>query len=239
MLKYWDSWTAFFQEAGLESKLRKTAESKDLLEAAYEVFIENKGIPTSIRFFRLCKYSKQTYRKRWHTYAGFLSAFKDWIKEYDPSFPYYSDLEVISTIPNEIEIYNEEKKQQSATKAWNSHTRRSYGSFLNFRGLQHTPINEQGVVFLFGMVAFELGYVVESIATGFPDCEAKRRTSISKDIWERVRIEFEYESKNFIDHGHNSEVCDVIVCWNHNWQDCPIEVLELSSAIQELEDDVE
>jgi hypothetical protein len=25
--------------------------------------------------------------------------------------------------------------------------------------------------------------------------------------------------------------CDLIVCWNHNWENCPLEVLELKKAI--------
>jgi hypothetical protein len=82
-------------------------------------------------------------------------------------------------------------------------TRTKYGPFLNFRGLQHAPINEQGVVFLFGIVAFDLGYVVEGIGTGYPDCEAKRSIGRDGDVWERVRIEFEYKSRHFRDHGHD------------------------------------
>ncbi|MDI3464707.1 MAG: hypothetical protein OJF50_003528 [Nitrospira sp.] len=50
-----------------------------------------------------------------------------------------------------------------------------YGEFINFRGLQYAPVNEQGVVFLFGMLCKELGYIVEIVKPGFPDCEAKRR----------------------------------------------------------------
>lgn len=96
-------------------------------------------------------------------------------------------------------------------------------------------MNENGVVFLFGMIAQELGYVVESITPGFPDCEAKRRISKSGDTWERVRIEFEFDSRTFLTHGHSLTGCDVIVCWQDNWPDCPIEVLELKSAIQSLE----
>ncbi len=96
-------------------------------------------------------------------------------------------------------------------------------------------MNENGVIFLFGMVALELGYVVESITPGFPDCEAKRRISKSADTWERVRIEFEFESRSFMVHGHDVSSCDVIVCWEDNWEACPIEVLELKTAIQELE----
>jgi len=30
-------------------------------------------------------------------------------------------------------------------------------------------VNEQGVVFLFGMIAKELGYMVEAVQTGYPD----------------------------------------------------------------------
>jgi len=51
-----------------------------------------------------------------------------------------------------------------------------------------------------------------------------------------VNLEFEFESRNFRDHGHPLTGCDVIVCWRHNWPDCPahIEVLELSSLIKSL-----
>jgi len=112
--------------------------------------------------------------------------------------------------------------------------RPTYGAPMDFRGLRHQPVNEQGVVFLFGMVARELGYMVEAVQTGFPDCEAKRQVSAGK--WQRVRIEFEFESRNFRDHGHPVHGCDVVVCWRHNWADCPpdLEVVELSSVIKSL-----
>jgi hypothetical protein len=112
--------------------------------------------------------------------------------------------------------------------------RPTYGNPIDFRGLRHEPVNEQGVVFLFGMVARELGYHVEAVQTGYPDCEAKRQVDAGK--WQRVRIEFEYESRNFRDHGHHPDGCDVIVCWRHNWPECPptLEVVELSSVIRTL-----
>src|SRR5574341_205258 len=47
---------------------------------------------------------------------------------------------------------------------------RNYGEPIDFRGLRHAPINEQGVVFLFGMVSDELGFLVESVHHPFPDC---------------------------------------------------------------------
>jgi hypothetical protein len=50
------------------------------------------------------------------------------------------------------------------------------------------------------MVARELGYPVEAVQASFPDCEAKRQIEGGK--WQHVRIEFEFESRNFRDHGH-------------------------------------
>lgn len=109
-----------------------------------------------------------------------------------------------------------------------------YGDFINFRGLQHAPVNEQGVVFLFGMICRELGYVVEIVKPGFPDCEAKRRVRGKAGMWQRVRIEFEYQSRSFRQHGHDPDQCDVIVCWEDSWPECPMEVLELRSSLRNL-----
>ena len=94
--------------------------------------------------------------------------------------------------------------------------------------LTNAPVNELGVVLLFGMVAADMGFQVESLQGKFPDCEAKREVAPGK--WQRCRIEFEHESKNFLLHGHDPKGCDVIVCWRHNWRECPaeIEVIELS-----------
>ena len=109
------------------------------------------------------------------------------------------------------------------------------GKLINFRGLVYSPINEQGVVFLFGKVAHEFGMYVELIRTGCPDCIAKRY--VGKDKWEDIRIEFEFKSSDFLRHKHKTEDADMIVCWEHDWQNCPksIEILELKNEINKLE----
>ena len=109
-----------------------------------------------------------------------------------------------------------------------------YGAPINFRGLRHAPINEQGVVYLFGMVSLELGLIVEAVQSAFPDCEAKRCIDPRLDRWQRVRVEFEYLSRNFRDHGHDPNGCDLIVCWELNWPECPIEVIQLKTIINSL-----
>lgn len=106
------------------------------------------------------------------------------------------------------------------------------GDLINFRGLVYAPINENGVIFLFGKVADDLNMYIEEIKPGFPDCIGRR--FVGKG-WERVAIEFEYQSLNFKQHGHDPKKCDIIICWEHNWKDCPIEVIELKSEILGME----
>jgi hypothetical protein len=110
---------------------------------------------------------------------------------------------------------------------------RNFGESINFRGLKRAPINEQGVVFLFGMVSSELGFEVESVQQAFYDCIAKRCIDKRRRLFREVRIELEFQSRNFLAHAHPP--CDLIVCWEHNWPDCPHEVVELKTAIQTLE----
>ena len=31
---------------------------------------------------------------------------------------------------------------------------------------------------------------------------------------------------------HPAAHCDLIVCWTHNWKECPVEVLELSKLVR-------
>lgn len=114
----------------------------------------------------------------------------------------------------------------------NSKDRSIVGDLINFSGLVYAPINENGVIFLFGKILDDLHMYIEEIKPGFPDCVARRYTGKG---WERISIEFEYLSSHFKDHKHDSEKCDVIVCWSHDWKDCPLEVIELKSEIEGLE----
>jgi hypothetical protein len=110
---------------------------------------------------------------------------------------------------------------------------RRFGEPIDAGCLRHAPINEQGVVFLFGIMARELGFVVDSVQGGFPDCVAKRCTDPRRNRWKEVRIEFEHCSHNFVTHGHPISGCDLIVCWIHDWWwDCPFEVVSLRDELK-------
>ncbi len=111
--------------------------------------------------------------------------------------------------------------------------RPEFGDLLDIPALRHAPSNEQGVIYLFGILAERLGFAVERLQMAFPDCLAKRRISRT-GIWQPVAIEFEYESRNFRDHRHDPKGCDLIICWTHNWPDCPknLEVIALSEQLK-------
>ena len=113
--------------------------------------------------------------------------------------------------------------------------KRFYGDKINFKSLSCAPVNEHGVVYLFGVLHDAFDFKIESIQAGFPDCIARRQ--VRKDKWEEIRIEFEFESKSFVAHKHDVKGVDIIICWKHTWKECPkdIEVIELSSMIEDVE----
>lgn len=103
--------------------------------------------------------------------------------------------------------------------------REIFGRLMRSGPMICAPTNEQGVLFLFGARAEELGFAVLRIRAEYPDCLAFRQ--VGEDRMELVRIEFEFESKNFLKHMHEPNKCDLIVCWRHNWKECPMEVIAL------------
>jgi hypothetical protein len=104
-----------------------------------------------------------------------------------------------------------------------------YGPAMRPYPMAYGPMNEIGVIFLFGTQAERLGFIVTRLQAAFPDCEAMRW--VEGNRWQPVRIEFEYESRNFLKHKHDAKKCDLIVCWEHNWPECPVEVLELKTLL--------
>jgi len=113
--------------------------------------------------------------------------------------------------------------------------KRYFGEIINIPGLLHAPVNELGVIYLFALASNRLGYAMEAIQAAFPDAIAKRKLPGQKR-WESVRIEFEYESSSFKQHGHDPKACDLIVCWEHDWKECPIPVVALRKVVEGLKD---
>jgi Homing endonuclease associated repeat len=107
--------------------------------------------------------------------------------------------------------------------------RSSFGDPLTDLPMVHAPTCENAVLFLFGAMANDLGFKVRRMQPAFPDCLAVRR--VGENRWEDVKVELELFSRNFALHGHDPKGCDLIVCWEHNWPECPLEVLELKKKL--------
>ena len=73
------------------------------------------------------------------------------------------------------------------------------------------PVSEIMVVYLSGFVAPLFGWKTLLVREEFPD-------SLFEDIGtgERIRVEFESYSSNFLDHKHSPFECDLIICWQDN-----------------------
>jgi HNH endonuclease len=108
------------------------------------------------------------------------------------------------------------------------------GAPLGLPGFLFEPTNEMGVILLFGMLAWRLGFLIESAQMGYPDCHAK--LEVEPGRWQDVNLEFEHQSRHFRAHRHDARCCDFIICWIHNWRACPsnLQVIELRDVVRRL-----
>ncbi|MCX6897129.1 MAG: hypothetical protein NT105_00380 [Verrucomicrobia bacterium] len=203
----------------------------DLLAAIGELWKRTGTRPTNALMNAEGKYSARTYGKRW---GSLRQAIEAYVAKFGEPAPIASHAQQSGLPQPQAQKPIVIPKTHTPKSGSRSSSRILYGEPLDFRGLRYAPVNEQGVVYLFGMVSKELGFLIESIRTAYPDCEGKRCLNKGGSQWEHVRIEFEMRSSNFPEHGHNPDNCDLIVCWTHDWKDCPVEVLELRTELPKL-----
>jgi len=190
-----------------------------------------KKIPTTMEYEEMSSYSISPLLNRFKTWGRIPGAFMQRAKEAGWAEEWSDVMEI-------IEAREHEKHEPDKMRAMMADrpeprmfmNRTFYGPPLNRDPLAHGPTNEAGVLFLFGAMAEELGFIVQHVQTGYPDCEAMRE--VGPDKWQRVNIELEHRSLNFLKHDHDISKCDLIVCWEHDWPECPLEVIELKKVIK-------
>jgi hypothetical protein len=157
--QHFDGLRDLCRQAGLEAHERNVRLDDDQIYSAMrEAFVALGGITPRHRFNRAFRYSVDVFKKRGLNWPMTLMAFRRWCEQNDPGFPYLDDLPTHTEAP----IHNELTADPPTSLvpsgvAWRPGTGKVYGEFLNFRDLQHAPVNEQSVVLLFGMIAHELG----------------------------------------------------------------------------------
>jgi hypothetical protein len=70
-----------------------------------------------------------------------------------------------------------------------------------------------------------LGYKVLHTQNTFPDLVLLKGAT-------PIRAEVERSASDFFRHGHDPKACDLIVCWDNDWVDSPLPVLELQTALE-------
>lgn len=236
LFRHFPRWSDALAAAGFEfDPYHHKIREEQLLSDWGQLARSLRRIPTRNEYKLEGSYSASVFERNLGSWSTLPQAFR----EFAAGKPEWSDVvELLPEAPQPKSLVQAGLDSTPTVGPLPRNVRRSdrptYGDPIDFRGLRHEPVNEDGVVFLFGMVARELGFLVESVQAGFPDCEAKRQVGAGK--WQRVRIEFEFESRNFVEHGHAADGCDIIVCWRHNWPECPreLEVVELSRVVRSL-----
>jgi len=218
-------------EAGLDATgMGHPAEQRALFLDWAEIVRRMKRIPTIVQYEQQSKYSVRPLAARYQGWRKVAAGMRDYLIENRLEVEWDDVMKVITEHLNPAAKNSMFRKTSASTsKPSIVGGQRVYGSPLWDRPMAYAPTNENGVLFVFGSVARELGFSVLHIQPGFPDCEAMRE--IEPGRWQRVRIEFEYQSRNFLAHMHPLSGCELIVCWEHNWPDCPLEVIELKKVV--------
>jgi hypothetical protein len=226
--KHFDSYQSALEECGLESRGGgKKVSMEKLFMDWVEVVRRLHKIPGVMEYEQQGRYSVRPLLRIFGTWNNIPEGMKFYAMEHGRADEYKDVLA-------EIDQWASHQRGAYRTAATTCGAkvltdRPMYGLRIQDSPLVFAPVNEQGVVYLFGALSERLGFLVLRVQTEFPDCEAMR--VVNGNRMQRVRIEFEYESRNFLRHMHEPAGCDLIVCWEHNWPECPVEVVELKKEI--------
>ncbi len=233
-------WSEVLKLAGLtrHPRYHPRMSDQDLLAEYHRVVSHLGEIPSWSKFDAEARVSASVVKRRFGGLQATLERYLAWLVDEEPSSPLLPAVRE-RCARTQVALPESTRPAAEATSRSGARWPRApgaleYGAPIDFRGLRHAPVNEHGVVYLFGLVSRDLGFLVEAIGAAYPDCEAKRCVDQRRDRWQRLRIEFEYLSSNFREHGHDTAGCDVIICWEHDWLECPLEVIELRRVIKDL-----
>ncbi|HET9284298.1 MAG TPA: hypothetical protein VFR24_20290 [Candidatus Angelobacter sp.] len=191
-----------------------------------------KKIPTMLEFEQATNNSVHPYQRRFRLWSRVADAMREYAKARGLTEEWQDVIEIIRLYYADTDNSCARKRFSSACQPLAIRVDRAiYGACMAWGPMVNEPTNEQGVLLLFGAMAMDLGFRIKLVQAAFPDCKALREVAPGK--WQDVDLEVEFESRNFLRHGHRIEDCDAIICWVNNWPDCPIEVIALKEVISQ------
>ena len=243
--KHFGGLTRAMELAGLRPSGRGFRQQKSTVLLDWAVVARKLGkIPTLAEYQSRGLFSAMPFRAGYGNWTNVPNAFQRFAREQKIQGKWKDVLKLIAAGPKVSQENGGRQRQPSGTglELRKPVTRRGrvldglpiYGAPMHLPEMAHEPLNELGVIFAFGVLARRLGFVALRFQPGFPDCEALRE--VARGVWQRVRIEFEFESRNFLRHRHKPNGCELIVCWKHNWKECPkgLEVIELRKVLHRM-----
>jgi hypothetical protein len=235
--KHFGNYKQALEECNLEVPERgRKVEIERLFLDWVEVVRALKKIPTVLEYERRSKYSSRPLTRCCGPWNMVAERMKLYAEENGVAGEFRDVLELVETEPGGgrggAAVLSTGPSTELDTGRAMKDSRPTYGALIGAWGHVYGPTNEGGVISLFGAMAERLGFLILKVQPEFPDCEAVRVAG--KDRNRPVKIEFEYESRNFLRHMHDPAGCDIIVCWEHNWPECPLEVIELKKEIAKI-----
>jgi hypothetical protein len=228
--KHFGSYTLALEECRLEiPRWGQKVEAEQVFRDWMEVTRTLTRCPTLYEYERAGKYRRRQLRRFFGGYSRVAERMRLFAEERGLEGEWEDVMEILRRSPRGQ--FERATPVTGALTATTAEDGPEYGPVIHMPGLGFIfgPTNENGVLCLFGAMAEKLGFKILKIQQGFPDCEAMR--VIKGGRLKPVKIEFEYESKNFYVHMHDPKGCDLIVCWEHNWPECPLEVIELKRFV--------
>jgi hypothetical protein len=223
-------WNKALSMAGLLStpNYRQRIPIEILARSFLRAVIDLERIPTLLQVSRRSGHASDTLSRNRDGYSAFKVEAIEFLLSLKCNFP----KGILGTLRDELTRLKRHTHRDSAqAKSANEHRQ---GRTLGFRGFAFAPTCEHDVVQLFGAVANDLGFEIVGNRSAFPDCRARRLQKGQREHFIDCLIEYEFSSRDFKKHRHDPKGCDLVICWKHNWLECPVEVLELKQAITKL-----
>jgi hypothetical protein len=226
--KHFGTYQRAMESCGLEiNGPGKRVEMQTLFNDWTEIVRTLKKVPSVIEYEQFSRYSIRPMLRVFGVWTNVPDGMKMYIEERGLADEYK---DVLDAIEHKAMHEGGVPKVSMPTSVPILKDRPMYGPLLQGCPLVFAPTNEAGVLYLFGAMSERLGFLVLMVQAGFPDCEAMR--VVAENRLQPVKIELEYQSRNFLKHMHDLKGCDMIVCWEHNWPECPLEVLELKTLVK-------
>jgi hypothetical protein len=230
--RYFGNYRSALEECKLEATgAGIKVEAPRLFEEWTRVVRALKKLPTLYEFEHESRYSVRPFRRRFGKWSEAPEGMKRYALEHGLTDGWQDVMELIDSQAEGLATGQNDGGEGPAVRREGKILtgRPMYGTVIRPFPMICAPTNEFGVIFVFGALAEKLGLLVLRLQGRYPDGEAFR--VVGENRLQRVKIEFELQSRNFLWHHHDERKCDLIVCWEHNWPEAPMEVIELRKFI--------